>query len=92
MLVRGRVGEDRGLLQETIGCTAGDNDAAEPHVNWRHFCGLLSLFIDAVVHYAEGELDEHCKYDDNAEDLMARVEFLALGRASAQPARIMVCN
>ncbi len=73
------------LLQETIGCATWNDNAAEPYVNWRHFSSLLSLFIDAVVHYAEDELDDHCNYDDDAEDLMTSVEALGLERVSAQP-------
>lgn len=61
-------------------------------MNWCHFCGLLGLFVNAVMHYAEDELDEHCYYDKDAEDLMARVEFLALNKVSARSARILESN
>jgi hypothetical protein len=53
-------------------------------VNRCHFCGLFCLFVDAVVHYAEDELDDHCDYYDDAKHLMARVKFLALRRVLAQ--------
>ena len=77
-------------LQETVGCAASDDDAAKPDVDGCHFGGLLGLFIDAMVHYAEDELDKHCCYDKDAEDLMARVEFLALDRMSARSERLPV--
>jgi hypothetical protein len=71
-------------LQETVGRATSNDDAAEPDVNRCHFCGLLCLFVDAAVHYAKDELDDHCDYYDDAEHLMARVKFLALRRVLAQ--------
>jgi len=47
-------------------------------VNRCHLGGFFGLLVYAVVHYAEDELDNHCDYDDNAEDLMGRIEFFAL--------------
>jgi hypothetical protein len=46
-------------LQETIDYAADNDDAAEPDVNGCHLRGLFGLFVDAMVHDAEDELDEH---------------------------------
>jgi hypothetical protein len=59
-------------------------------VNGCHFCRLLGFLVDAMVHYAEDELDNHSCYDKDAENLMCRVEIPALGGVSARPVRILV--
>jgi hypothetical protein len=79
-------------LQETVGYTTDNDDAAEPDVDRGYLRGLLGLFVDAVMYYAKYELDEHSCYDKETKDLMARVKFLALNRMLAQCARNLLGN
>ncbi len=64
--------------KESINYSCRNYEAPKPDMNRSKLCSSVCLFVNSVMHETHDKLGDHGDYNDNANDLMRRLEAFGL--------------